>query len=91
MERLTREQLECAANCGGNACITCLMYQPCHKFIGARKGFESVGKTALLLMDERDKLGNTIQGIMHSVDKWFDEVPEDMDEVNRAAKAREIT
>jgi gas vesicle protein len=35
-------------------------------------------------------LQTTLQAVMHSVDKWFDEVDENKDEVNRAAEAREI-
>lgn len=31
-----------------------------------------------------------LDAVMHSVDKWFDEVDESKDEVNRAADAREI-
>lgn len=39
---------------------------------------------------EIDRLNYTLLGVMHSVDKWFDEIPDDMDEVNRAVQAREI-
>jgi chromosome segregation ATPase len=37
-----------------------------------------------------ENLEYTLIGVMHSVDKWFDEVDESTDEVNRAAQAREI-
>lgn len=40
--------------------------------------------------EEIEQLEYTLLGVMHSVDKWFDEVDESVDEVNRAAQAREI-
>lgn len=44
-----------------------------------------------LSLNEKIKdLGYTLQGVMYSVDKWFDEVDESKDEVNRAVDAREI-
>lgn len=42
------------------------------------------------LLKENERLQYTLIGVMHSVDKWFDEVDESIDEVNRAAQAREI-
>jgi len=39
---------------------------------------------------DNERLTYTLAGIMHSVDKWFDKVDENTDEVNRAAQAREI-
>lgn len=41
-------------------------------------------------VEKIEQLEYTLLGIMHSVDKWVDEVDESVDEVNRAAQAREI-
>jgi tetratricopeptide (TPR) repeat protein len=48
------------------------------------------GTDNVKLQRENEWLQYNIIGIMHSVDKWFDEADENMDEVNRAAQAREI-
>lgn len=54
------------------------------------KKYKELGNMIKYLQDQLDKKDAEIFGIMHSVDKWFDEVDESVDNVNRSAKAREI-
>ncbi len=58
--------------------------------ISIRAWNKCVDKDYPKLLEENRQLQCTLFGVMHSVDKWFDEVDEDTDEVNRAAQAREI-
>lgn len=55
--------------------------------------YEDTGLTPEQIQAQQQEIENlkyTLIGVMHSVDKWFDDVDESVDEVNRAAQAREI-
>jgi chromosome segregation ATPase len=54
------------------------------------KEVESLQESLIDVNIENERLTYTLAGVMHSVDKWFDKVDENTDEVNRAAQAREI-
>jgi hypothetical protein len=58
--------------------------------ISIRKWNKCVDEDYPKLLEENKRLQYTLIGVMHSVDKWFDEADESVDEVNRAAQAREI-
>jgi septation ring formation regulator EzrA len=58
--------------------------------ISIRKWNKCVDEDYPKLLEENKRLQYTLIGVMHSVDKWFDEVDENVDEVNRAVQAREI-
>jgi len=78
-------------------CGTCKALQLCTWAKELSSTIESMGKYIEAQQQEIDRLREkvsdltyTLTGVMHFVDKWFDEIPDDMDEVNRAAQAREI-
>ena len=51
--------------------------------------FKDAIDTIEALQQENERLDYTLIGVMHFVDKWLDDT-DGMDEVNRAAKAREV-
>ena len=57
--------------------------------ISIRKWNKCVDEDYPKLLEENKRLQYTLIGVMHSVDKWLDDT-DGMDEVNRAAQAREI-